>query len=222
MVVPYPRYRYHRGWWGIPCPVPHERPTPMPPTRTLRPPPTAGACDNRSVGVIITAPDDMYLLFHRTTPPTGRAPVAGHGDGHAAAITAATADVREDIGLVIVSLTRTTFGGWRNNTCHHPGPLGPGHDWTIFTATTTGILNPDLSSVGNPNWYHRTEMQWLADRTVAHARGDVPTADFAALPGLEPVWVRFFHRAGVVHVTDVDLAAVDVLATHTPDGGNDR
>lgn len=172
-------------------------------------------CDNTSVGVIITNTDGDFLIFDRNTFPPGVAPVAGHVDTHGTVRDAAEAEVREEVGLTVVSLSEITTG-WRNNRCRRlPGPRGVGHQWTVFHAVVTGDLNPSTRETRNARWVPAGELQDLADRTSAHAFGFVTDADFAASPGLEPVWGQWLDATGAIDLSPGELRNIDRLATNT-------
>jgi ADP-ribose pyrophosphatase YjhB (NUDIX family) len=169
-------------------------------------------CDNLSVGVLITDDQGRYLLFRRARPPVGVAPPAGHVDDHGSAEDAARAEVAEEVGLTVMSLTRVAHG-WRDNACRRrPGPRGVGHEWTVYRADVTGGLVSDTQEASDARWYTTREIQSLADRTVAYALGEVDEDRFVAAPGLEPVWVEFLAVAAVIDVAPSDLVVVDRLA----------
>jgi 8-oxo-dGTP pyrophosphatase MutT (NUDIX family) len=172
-------------------------------------------CDNTSVGVIITNAAGDYLMFERATFPPGVAPVAGHVDTHGTVRDAAEAEVREEVGLTVVSLSEIT-SGWRNNRCRRlPGPRGVGHQWTVFHAVVTGDLAPSVRETRNVRWIPAADLQALADRTSAYAFGFVTDADFAARPGLEPVWGQWLDAAGAIDLSPGELRNIDRLANTT-------
>lgn len=169
-------------------------------------------CDRYSVGVLIVQ-DDHLLMFERATPTVGVAPVAGHVDDHGLPADAARAEVFEEVGLTVTSLSFVT-SGWRPNRCRRQVPAGnvPGHYWTVFRAEVSGALTPSLRETRNASWLDRSEIQLLAARTVSYAYGAINETEFAAAPGLEPVWLEWLYEAGIVEVTDDALARVDELA----------
>jgi 8-oxo-dGTP pyrophosphatase MutT (NUDIX family) len=173
-------------------------------------------CDNESVGVIVADDHGRYLLFRRARPPVGIAPVAGHVDDHASVEDAARAEVAEEVGLAVTALTPLIVR-WRRNICRRRhGPLGPGHNWTVYRAQVAGTLTASPDEARDAQWYSLAELAHLAERTVAHARGELTAAQFAANPGIEPVWLDFLHQLGFVRVNPADLAAVDQLASQSP------
>lgn len=173
-------------------------------------------CDNTSVGVIITNAAGDYLMFERATFPPGVAPVAGHIDTHGTPWDAAKAEVAEEVGLTVTGLFHVTTGR-RNNRCRRlPGPRGVGHEWWIFRAEVIGDLDPSERETRNARWIPAAELQALADRTSTYARGGISDADFAATPGLEPVWVQWLHEEGAIDLSPGELRHIDQLANTTP------
>lgn len=178
------------------------------PADVVRPP----NCDNTSVGVLITDGVGRYLMFDRATPPPGTAPAAGHVDQHGSWLDAAREEVAEELGLEVVRLDLVA-GGWRANRCRRrPGPRGVGHDWRVYAATTAGELAPSTWETRNCRWLSPEQIAWASARTVAYANGRITDADFAARPGIEPVWLDWLVRAGAVQVDPAALTAVDRLA----------
>ncbi|MFC1410482.1 NUDIX hydrolase [Streptacidiphilus sp. N1-12] len=180
-------------------------------------------CDNTSVGVIITNAAGDYLMFDRATFPPGTAPAAGHVDTHGTFEDAARAEVEEELGLHVESLT-VVAGGWRNNRCRRlPGPRGTGHRWKVYTATTSGDLNPSTRETRNVRWIAAADLQDLADRTAAYARGDLAVQDFTANPGLEPVWALWLHSLHAITIDHADRPYLALATSQMPgpehDGG---
>jgi 8-oxo-dGTP pyrophosphatase MutT (NUDIX family) len=172
-------------------------------------------CDNRSVGVIAEDGYGNFLLFERATP-AGIAPAAGHVDNHGGWEETARAEVAEELGLTVVSLEHVT-GGWRPNACHRePGPRGPGHDWRVYRATVAGDLHPCPREARNVRWLNHRDVRELADRTAGYAAGRLTTADFAARPGIEPVWIQWLADAGIIDAARYDLPSIGQLAEARP------
>ena len=170
-------------------------------------------CDNTSVGVLIRDGYDRWLFFERATPPAGIAPPAGHVDDHGTYEDAARAEVHEEVGLTVVDLQQVT-GGTRTNRCRRlVGKEGPVHHWRVYRATVTGGLKPSKRETRNARWLTREEIQSLAERTAEHAWGTVSDADFAADPGIEPVWVGWLAEVGLVGMLDADLCAIEQKLT---------
>jgi hypothetical protein len=185
-------------------------------------------CDNASVGIIIKGHDGRYLFFDRKTFPPGTASAAGHVfDEHSGYRDAAAAEVNEELGLTVETLTLLS-GGWRGNKCRRrPGPRGVGHQWEIYLAEVSGELNPSTRKTKNVRWLTQSQLQKLTDRTVAYADGRVTDAQFTAQPGIEPVWVQWLADAGLITASPEALAKIDVVASRghgphrSPGGGND-
>jgi hypothetical protein len=66
----------------------------------------------------------------------------------------------------------------------------------------------------NVRWIPAADLQALADRTSAYAFGFVTDADFAARPGLEPVWGQWLDAAGAIDLSPGELRNID----HHPEG----
>ncbi|MEV7011953.1 NUDIX hydrolase [Streptosporangium sp. NPDC051022] len=175
-------------------------------------------CDHLSVGVLIQNDAGEYLMFERATAPAGVAPVAGHVDDHGAAEDAARAEVTEEVGLTAVDLFRFPTGGWQPNRCRRAVAEGhrPGHHWHVYRAKVTGDLAPSAREARHPRWLTVDQVQALTERTVAYARGLISDAEFAAEPGLEPVWVRLLANCWMIAVDDEDLLLIDDLAARSP------
>lgn len=168
-------------------------------------------CDNTSVGIVITDRRGRYLMFDRATFPVGAAPAAGHIDDHGSAEDAGRAEVEEELGLTVTSLTRVT-GGWRDNRCRRrPGGRGTGHDWTVYQATVTGDLTPSERETKNVRWIASDTLQELADRTVAYAQGRMTDTEFEAAPGIEPVWMQWLADIAAIRVDSAELLQVELL-----------
>jgi 8-oxo-dGTP pyrophosphatase MutT (NUDIX family) len=176
-------------------------------------------CDNASVGVLIER-DGRWLMFERATPPVGIAPVAGHVfDEHESYVDAARAEVREELGLTVDTWELTRAGGWRNNQCRRrPGPLGTGHQWQVFNATVSGKLRPSRREARDPRWLDRAELQRLAERTAAYARGDTTALSFTASPGIEPVWAGFLTELRLIHLSSMELSAIEAVMSGATTG----
>lgn len=175
-----------------------------------------GGCDNASVGVLITDDRGRYLMFDRNTPPDGCAPCAGHVfDEHTGYTDAARAEVAEELGLNAGRLTPLPAGGWRHNRCNRgPGPLGTGHRWKIYQAEVSGELNPSPRETRNARWLTLREIQRLADRTAVYAHGRISAGDFAAAPGIEPVWVAFLADLHLITMNPGELEDIEHVARH--------
>jgi 8-oxo-dGTP pyrophosphatase MutT (NUDIX family) len=168
-------------------------------------------CDNTSVGVLIRD-GQRWLVFDHTTGLPGVAPVSGHMDSHPSPDHAAAGEAHEETGLTLVNV-RPVASGWRRNTCRRPpGPHGPGHTWWVFTAKPSGLLRPSPRETRNMRWVTRDELQALAWRTVLYARGETTGAEWAASPGLAPVWLQWLSQALLAFADVGDYQLVDDLA----------
>lgn len=176
---------------------------------------TIKTCDNASVGILIVR-DGQYLVFERATFPAGVAPAAGHVfDDHAGYIEAAHAEVAEELGLTVTHLELLPVGGWRPNRCRRqPGERGVGHQWQLYAAEVTGDLDPSQRETRNVRWAGREELQGLAYLTVGYAHRWFNDEEFAARPGLEPVWVRWMAELGIIDVSGDDLVLIEALAAY--------
>ncbi|MGP4030221.1 NUDIX domain-containing protein [Actinomadura sp. 3N407] len=173
-------------------------------------------CDGHSVGVIVVDDYGRILIGDRADG-AGAAPIAGHVyDAHSGPRSAAAAEVAEEVGLTVTRLTYLT-SGWRANRCRRgDGPDGPGHTWYLYRARAAGELQVDPDSYRNMRWAGPGELRTLAVRTLDYARGQVPPAEWAEAPGIEPVWVLWLHKADpdALPVGRQDLDAIeDTLAT---------
>jgi ADP-ribose pyrophosphatase YjhB (NUDIX family) len=171
-------------------------------------------CCGETVGVLIADPAARLLLFARRQPPPGVAPVAGHVGEHGTFEAAARAEVAEEVGLSVVRLEELARG-WRGSWCRRGSA---GHMWRIYLADVTGEVRLKPDEAADAAWYTPAQVQALAGRTVAHARGQVTATEFNADPGLEPVWVLWLAGLGHITVPLADLAAVEALARQAPEG----
>jgi 8-oxo-dGTP pyrophosphatase MutT (NUDIX family) len=158
-----------------------------------------------------------WLVFDRPDG-SGVASVAGHVyDQHAHYKDAARAETVEETGLTVTSLRYIT-GGWRDNRCSRaPRPGNEiGHRWRVYQATTTGTLSPSLRETRNLRWVTEPGLHDLALRTADLAHDRITLTDWTTWPGLEAVWVMWFHDAGVVRVPSADLDVIERLAELGP------
>jgi 8-oxo-dGTP pyrophosphatase MutT (NUDIX family) len=170
---------------------------------------TPSYCDNTSVGVLIASPAGL-LVFERATPPSGVAPVAGHLDQHGCPERAARAEVAEEVGLTVTHL-RLVLQQWRPNRCRRLTQGTVGHRWWIYQAEASGPIRPSSREVRAPRWIHPDQLTQQARRTAAYAEGNLSEEEFAAQPGLEPVWVRFLHQLQLVTLDEDTLTRIDTV-----------
>lgn len=161
-------------------------------------------CDHTSVGVIVTDEHGRYLLIERAEYPHAWALPAGHVDDHGNPGKTAREKVSEETGLTVGQLEHVT-GGWRPNQCCRLIRQGrtPGHHWTVYRVTVTGEPAPSADKTRATRWVTGAELQALADRTAAYARGKVTETEWAASPGLEDVWRWWLRRVGILDTSDV-------------------
>jgi len=175
-------------------------------------------CDGISVGILIWSADRTELLMiERNTAPAGIACTAGHGDldnEHPTIEDVARDEVREEIGLEVTNLTPLPGGGFHPGLCRRPGSTG--HKWHLFEATVTGHLNASTREVAAVGWWDLIQIQCLADRTADHAVGLFTKDEFAARPGLEPVWCQWMWELGHINLSIQDLADIKRLAATPP------
>ena len=171
-------------------------------------------CDGASVGVIIRDTDGRWLLLRRVRPPEGMAPVAGHIDDHGSPEDAARAEVSEEVGLAVISLTHQ-FSVWHPGPCrrhYRPGHT-PGHAWTVYEAIVTGDLAPDATEAADVAWHTTAQLRALAMHTVAVAQG---TPGLHQRDGLEPVWVEHLAALGHIQISPADMVSIRALAARSP------
>lgn len=173
-------------------------------------------CCGTSVGILI-ANEDRLLMIERGWWPVGIAPVAGHvRDAHETVADALHAEVAEEVGLTVVGAPTLLWEGHRPNLCQSLPATPPGHYWWLYRATATGTLTPAAGETRGAAWYTPTQVQDLANRTIAHAHGHITADEFATRPGLEAVWVAHLAQLGLITADAADLAAVAQLYTTPP------
>lgn len=142
-------------------------------------------CDHKSVGVLITNPEQELLLIERARPPLFWAPPAGHIDDHGSELAAAVQEVWEEVGirLAVDSLCCVLHRErMKNNQCRR-SPDG-WHDWTVYAAEveSKGVqTSPD--EVKNHAWVPRAILAAMA-------------YDKASPKKLEPVWTTILQDLG--------------------------
>lgn len=73
----------------------------------------------------------------------------------------------------------------------------------------SGQIRASAQEVRVPRWLHQDQLQQHALRTAAYAEGRLSEEQFAAEPGLEPVWVRFLHELELVRLPDDALSLIE-------------
>lgn len=173
---------------------------------------TGVRCCGSCVGVLIESQAGELLMVTRGWYPEGVAPVAGHRDIRNPVAT----EVREETGLTVVGTPELVWRGRLDNLCQSPPANPPGHYWFIYRAAVVGELSPDPVETRGARWYSRAEVQELADRTIAYASGALTDAEFAADPGLEPVWVEHLERLDMIRVGEGALDGMRRIYTTPP------
>lgn len=178
----------------------------------------AARCCGTSVGAIIrrlTADGWEYLLIGRAWWPTGWAPIAGHVyDQHTSPFDAVRTEVWEEGGLTVVSavlVDEVTLP----NLCQAPPSKRHGHHWWVYLVDVTGELSPDAEETTGARWVPESELQRMADATVAHALQGGHARDLAPT-ALEAVWCELFARDAVGAVgllADERVAAARLYST---------
>lgn len=164
-------------------------------------------CDGTTAALLITDPDARLLLVERTDTdtPHALAPPSGHVSDHKiperasdtlAYLTAAVAVTRDQTRLTVQPADcALTLERWSASHCTRPlAPRArPGHGWQVFT-TTKWTGEPDTTrGVLSLTWVTRTELEFLARRTIAYITGALDRTAFEGDPGLDPIWVWWFH-----------------------------
>jgi 8-oxo-dGTP pyrophosphatase MutT (NUDIX family) len=176
-------------------------------------------CDNSSVGAICE--QEGKLLVIERADGAGVAPPAGHGTEHGGSLREAVCqEVQEETGLnADLALPVERMSQWRLNRCkRHEGLDGLGHFWHYFQVAVSGTIDPDPTETKKVWWATREELAELADRTVAYARGEVTAEEFAAAPGIEPVWM--LPLADRAWIPDVDVDDLDRIEHVLQTGSN--
>jgi 8-oxo-dGTP pyrophosphatase MutT (NUDIX family) len=189
--------------------------------------PAPKQCDGHSVGVLVIDTDGRLLIGDRADG-AGAAPVAGHVyDAHPSPRAAVRAEVLEEVGLTVTTLTEIT-SGYRANRCKRgDGPDGPGHVWHIYRARAVGQVDVDPGSYTRVRWADADALRALTERTIAYARGAVSAAEWVEQPGLELVWPLWLQMAAIVDVPRGALEQIERvieqgLAPRIADRSGDR
>jgi len=171
-------------------------------------------CDQRSVGLLVVR-DGSLLLKAPSAYPSGHAPLSRHCDGLNFPETARALCAQLGLGEPVV---RGADECWRPDVCARPVPETAeraGHWWLVYRV---------VSSQGEPDgdglrWWTRKELQDLADRTVAYARGALRDGAWRAQPGVSALWVGWLaHLRLIGPVSSRDLRACADVASR-PIGG---
>jgi hypothetical protein len=165
-------------------------------------------CDGTTAGVIALEEGGRILLapavIGRPACGTGLlAPPAAHAEGLEWAGTARTA--LASWGVAAADL-RQESSGWRHDRCRRlPARVGKGHMWLLYRAEMAWG-EPE----GGARWVTSSELQALADRTIAALSGH-PAGDEDE-EGLDPAWIGWLHDARLIKATDAGRAAAAAAA----------
>ncbi|MFI6513325.1 Pycsar system effector family protein [Streptosporangium sp. NPDC050855] len=168
--------------------------------------PTAPRCDNRRVGILLDAGAGRWLMLHSANGITG---LTGHVDSYPNPEQAARALVADalDLTLTGLELVATT---WRGDHCERlAGSDSPdGHNWHLYRARV------DLEALGIAqlqavHCYTAEQLKERASRTALYASLQLSDAEFAADPGIAPVWVEWLITADVITMADGEKASID-------------
>jgi ADP-ribose pyrophosphatase YjhB (NUDIX family) len=165
-------------------------------TITLQEPQGVPTCNNTSVGIIVWRAGCL-LLLERQKFPFGIACPAGHVEAGETFAQAAARELREETGLVAVSL-RQVAEGTRFNRCRRPG--GDWHHWRIYEATVDEAqeLRWNAEESRRLGWFTPEQVEALAQRSRAYQGQLLSEEDWQAAPGLEIVWFHWLHTIGVL------------------------
>ncbi len=174
-------------------------------------------CDHTSVGVIIREIDGRILAIKRRNYLQAVALPAGHldGDSFEAGL---LREVEEEVGIS-VDKHNLVFEGWLDNPCKRTD--GTHHQWKVYGATRWHGQMRAGSDAKEAFWISKPELQEYASRTEYFMKkygigfGEVarltcaifgnpadPQVDpeWAASPGLEPVWYVILNTLGIIQV----------------------
>ncbi|MEU3017179.1 NUDIX domain-containing protein [Nocardiopsis sp. NPDC007018] len=178
---------------------------------------TKKRCCGTSVGVIITDEADRLLMVTRGWWPKGTAPVAGHvKDAHTDVAGALVEEVQEEVGLTVTGSGLVWEGQLPNLCASLPHQPVAGHYWHLAVATAEGEVTPAPGETKGARFYARTEVDALAEATLAHYRTGGETATQPD-DSLEAVWLRLLHEAGRLSwVSEDDLALAEKAYSTAP------
>jgi ADP-ribose pyrophosphatase YjhB (NUDIX family) len=110
------------------------------------------------------------------------APVAGHVDHHGGPEEAARVEVAEEVGLHVIH-PDLVLTGWRSNRCRRPATDSVGHRWWIYQALESASSAHPTGRCAHPDGQTTGQLQQLASRTTACARGKVSEDEFTTSQG---------------------------------------
>lgn len=153
-------------------------------------------CDNTSVG-IIAKKGDSILLLERKKFPYGFAAPAGHVDDHGSFEDAAREELSEETGLEATNL-KLLFEERKDNKCRREG--GDWHLWKVYEAEAVGEFKDNKDETKQVGWYTKEELNSLAARTNLYLVGKIPEDEWQKQPGLEPIWLEFLKKLGILAI----------------------
>jgi ADP-ribose pyrophosphatase YjhB (NUDIX family) len=155
----------------------------------------ADSCDHTSVGMLVWK-EEKLLLIERKKVPFGFAPPAGHVDNRASYEIAADSELFEEVGL---SPKRRTLvaEGRQNNACRRVG--GSWHYWKIYKVEVVDYnVSLSIAEAKQIKWCSLAELKKLTLRTEQYLAGEIHDKEWAASPGLEPVWREWLKQLHIV------------------------
>ncbi|MFI6513633.1 Pycsar system effector family protein [Streptosporangium sp. NPDC050855] len=168
--------------------------------------PTAARCDNRRVGVVLDAGAGRWLMLPSANGITG---LTGHVDFHLTPEEAARALVADALDLTLPGLELVT-STWRGDHCERlAGNDSPtGHNWYLYRAQVD-IETLGIRQLQALRCYTAEQLKERASRTALYASLHLSDAEFAADPGIAPVWVEWLITADVITVNEDEKASID-------------
>lgn len=151
-------------------------------------------CDHKSVGLIVLK-DEKILLIERGKPPFGFAAPAGHVDEDKSFEDAAKRELKEEVGLDVVSL-KLLKKGKKNNFCRRSG--GTWHFWKVYEAKVKGNISRSRDETRQAGWFSREQIKKLIEKTKDYMNGKISEKKWHKNPGLEPIWYEWFEELGVI------------------------
>src|SRR5437879_101826 len=106
-------------------------------------------CNHTSVGIVVFDAQKRLLLIERKKPPYGFACPAGHVEDHETYEEAAIRELREEVGLQVVTLARL-LTVTMDNQCRRPD--GTYHQWGVYWAHIIGTIATNEDEVKRVIW----------------------------------------------------------------------
>ena len=152
------------------------------------------ACDHKSVGILVWK-DGSLLLIERARFPYGFAIPAGHVDGDISFETAASRELKEEVGLDSREIKLVTEGR-KENMCRREG--GDWHYWKIYKVEAVGEIDRSLDETKKAGWYTVEQIKGLASKTEKYIDQEISDEDWQHDPGLEPVMYEWFKELKII------------------------